>query len=201
MKNLGSRFSDQRLWSGNAAKESPVETFRFSFAIVLRISHPRTANRCYVNDGRHGELAKHLRRYAFSVRRVPTPRRNQASLLLPFPSLLLSGSLGISLTPLHSHAFLFRGCIQTRDARFTQPLLQLSHTMHRTFLRTCGSWAFTDFRTHRFPLLAHSLWREIVTSWICSIPLLENALTLQKNICLRVVNMLTYLATSWSYPE
>jgi len=82
-----------------------------------------------------------------------------------------------------------------------QPLLQLSHTMHRTFLRACGSWAFTDFRTHRFPLLAHSLWREIVTSWIRSILLLENALTLQKNICLRVVNTLTYLATSWSYPE
>lgn len=81
--------------------------------------HIREPNCCYVNDGRHGELAKHLRRYAFSVRRVPTSRRNQASLLLAFPSLLPSGSPGISLTPLHSHAFLFRAYIQTRDVRFT----------------------------------------------------------------------------------
>lgn len=111
---------------GNLPKEAPFEVFRFSLQSYYAF-HGRKSLLCKRERerNRHGELAKHLRRYVFSVRRVPTSRQNSSFFVAPPPLLPppipspMPGSLGISLTPLHPHPFLLRAWIHAWDVSFT----------------------------------------------------------------------------------
>lgn len=111
----------------------------------------RPSRKSLLCKSRHGELAKHLRRHAFSVRRVPTSRRNPGSLFprCPVPPPHLPSSPGISLTPSPPRARLLscsRICTHARNVSFVLlcPQLRcLRRTMDELFSSTRKSNSFS----------------------------------------------------------
>lgn len=113
-------FSISNSSVGNAAAAKGSSVWNVSFlivAIVLRISRSsRKSLLCKAGTANSRNTCVDMRLACVACRPLG---RTRASLLPP------PGSLGISLAPLHPHAFLLRACIHAWDVSFTLSLLQL----------------------------------------------------------------------------
>jgi len=146
-------FLESRYFRSECCCRKSCRNVSLLIAIPTRIVfHTQAANHCYVRQ--HGELAKHLRRHAFSVRRVPISRWKPSFFVLPLP-LRPTEILEESLWLLYIlYAFAFRACIHETSALsvFTAALLlSLCYAIStRNILCERGSWISADFHTHWF---------------------------------------------------